>query len=158
VRRQSAAGQADAAAKHQSELDLVVPFTTPDLTRAALAAAARMSAGLNARVRLLRVHIVPAPLDIVQSPIEINFLKEQLSALMPDIPASRELRFARDWSAGLLTTITGESLVVLAAPRRLWKTKNERLAAALARTGYRVVLIRTPLLFPSTVITEVPNA
>lgn len=146
MRRQFAdAIDANPAVAHHSELDLVVPFTTPDLTKAALTAASQMGGDLNAHVRLLRIQVIPAQLDITQSPVGINFLKEQLAALMPEMSAGRELRFARDWFAGLSATLTPQSLVVLAAPRRLWKTKNERVAAALRRAGYQVVLIQTPL-------------
>jgi hypothetical protein len=42
-------------ADYEAELDLVVPFTTPDLTRVALDAANRLGAGLHATLRLVKV-------------------------------------------------------------------------------------------------------
>ena len=131
-----------APVEHQAAMDLVVPFTTPVLTRTALEAAAQMGAGLNAAIRLVRVQVIPAQLDICQSPVGINFLKKQLAAIRPEIQTNRELRFARDWNAGLQAALTSDSLVVLAAPKRLWRTKNERLADELRREGHRVVLVR----------------
>jgi len=60
------------------KLDLVVPFTTPQLTQSALNAANRLGAGLNAEVRLLKVQIVPYPLDLTDSPVPEEFLERQM--------------------------------------------------------------------------------
>jgi hypothetical protein len=128
---------------HQGSIDLVVPFTTPELTRAALDAANRMGTGLNAALRLIKIQIVPVQLDLCQSPVGINFLKEQLSTLRPDLPAARELRFARDFKEGLESALTPDSLVVLATLSRPWRTRQEQLAASLRRDGFRVVLVPT---------------
>ncbi len=127
--------------RHAAELDLVVPFTTPDLTRAALDAANRMGAGLNPTIRLIRVQVVPFPLEPDQSPVYIEFLKEQMADLRSDLPVAREIRLARSFEDGLLGTLGRESVVILAAPKRPWTTRNERLAAALRRAGHMVVMV-----------------
>lgn len=131
--------------RHTAVLDLVVPFTTPALTRVALDAACRLGAGLNATIRLIRVQVVPYPLPPDQSPVSIEFLKKQMAELRADIgaelPIAREIRLARSVEDGLLETPGGESVVILAAPKRPWTTRNERLAAALRRAGRNVVLI-----------------
>jgi hypothetical protein len=128
-------------ARQEAELDLVVPFTTPELTRVALDAAGRMGAGLNSSVRLVRVQVVPFPMDPDQSPVYIEFMEEQLRRLHTALPAKAEIRLARDFEQGLRGVLNGESLVVLAAPRRPWKTRNERLAASLRRSGHKVSLV-----------------
>jgi len=51
----------------------VVPFTTPELTRVALDAANQMGSGLRAAVRLIRIQIVPFPMELDQSPVTSNF-------------------------------------------------------------------------------------
>ena len=127
--------------KHAAELDLVVPFTTPKLTRAALDAASRMAAGLNPVIRLIRVQVVPYPLQINQSPVYIDFLKEQVAKLSAGRPVAAEVRLARGMEDGLRGTLGRDSVVVLAAPKRPWTTRNERLAAALRRAGHMVVLV-----------------
>ena len=124
-----------------AEIDLVVPFTTPELTRIALAAADRMGSGLHATLRLVKVQVVPFPMDLDQSPVYLEFLKQQLAQFDSALPRSAEIRLAREFEPGLLGTLNPESVVVLAAPKRLWKTRNERLAASLRRTGHKVVLI-----------------
>jgi hypothetical protein len=133
---------------HQAELDLVVPFTTPELTRAALNAANRMGGGLNPTLRLVKVQVVPFPLDLNQSPVYIDFLKEQLTQFHSDLPMTGDIRLAREFEAGLLGALGRDSVVILATPKRTpffttsWrKTHNQRLAATLRRAGHKVILI-----------------
>lgn len=126
---------------HSAKLDLVVPFTTPELTRAALDAANRMGAGLNAIIRLVRVQVVPFPLELDQSPVYIEFLKDQMAHFQSGLPVAGEIRLARDFEAGLEGTLGRESVVILATQKRPWRTRNERLAAVLRRAGHKVVLI-----------------
>src|ERR1041385_1600345 len=128
-------------AQHEAELDPVIPYTTPELTRAALDAANRMSAGLNAKLRLVRVQVVPYPLDLHQSPVYIDFLKSQLTRFQSDLPVAREIRLARELEPALLGTLGRDSVVILASGKRLWRTRNERLAASLRRAGHKVVLV-----------------
>lgn len=127
--------------RHTAELDLVVPFTTPELTRAALDAASRMGNGLNATVRLVKIQVVPFPMELDQSPVYIDFLKDQLAHLRSDLPVAREIRLTRDFEEGLLRILGGGSVVILATPRRPWKTRNERLASALRRAGHKAILV-----------------
>lgn len=134
--------------RHETELDVVVPFTTPELTRAAIEAANRMGAGLKGALRLIKVQVVPYPLDLSQSPVPIGFLKKQLCQFQPEIPISGEIRLARDLQQGLLGTLTADSVVVLAARRRPWKTSNERLAESLRRAGHKVLLVSSPSAKP----------
>lgn len=126
---------------HAAELDLVVPFTTPELTRAALDAASRMGAGLNATVRLVKIQVVPYPLQLDQSPVYIDFLKDQLAHLRSDLPVDREIRLTRDFEDGLEGVLGDDSVVILAARKRPWTTRNERLASALRRAGHKVILV-----------------
>jgi hypothetical protein len=128
-------------AKHAAELDLVVPFTTPDLTRAAVDAANQMGEGLNATLRLVKVQIVPFPRDLDQSPVYLDFLKSQLARYQSELPMRHEIRLARDFEDGLRGTLDRESVVVLASGKRLWRTRNEHLAASLRRAGHKVVLV-----------------
>jgi hypothetical protein len=104
-------------------------------------AADRMGAGLNAAIRLVKVQVVPFPIDLAQSPVYIDFLKEQLSQIRTELPAEGEIRLAREFEPGLEGTLTHDSLVVLATKKRPWKTRTERLATALRHNGHNVILI-----------------
>ena len=54
-------------------LDIVVPFTTRPLTRAALAAAGRLSAELLPLIRMVRTQVVPFPLQLTLPRILLPF-------------------------------------------------------------------------------------
>jgi len=127
--------------QHEAELDLVVPFTTPELPRVALDAANRMGGGLNATLRLVKVQVVPYPLDLKQSPVYIDFLKDQLTHFQSELPIAGEVRLARQLEDGLLGTLGRDSVVILATPKRPWRTRSERLAGSLRRGGHKVVLV-----------------
>ena len=124
-----------------SELDLVVPFTDPVLTRAAVAAADRLAHGLRATLRLVRVQLVPFPCDLDHPPVPLDFLHEQLTKFRSALPLQGEVCLARDFQQGLMTTLREDSTVVLASKKRPWKTRTERLAAALRRAGIRTILV-----------------
>jgi hypothetical protein len=126
----------------QAELDLVVPFTTPDLTRAALHTASQMGAGLGAAIRLVKIQCVPYPLDLDQSPVYLDFLRQQLQSFQAELPLTGEIRLAREFEQGLEGTLHENSVVVLSSPNRPWRTRNERLAANLQRRGRKVILLR----------------
>ena len=129
-------------ATDQTRLDLVVPFTTPELTRAALAAASRMGTGLHASIRLIKVQCVPYPLALNESPVFIDFLRQQLNSFHSTLPLSSEIHFARDFGPGLDHGLSQDSVVVLSYRKRPWRTRNERIAASLIRTGRKVILIQ----------------
>ncbi len=130
-------------APQSAELDLVIPFTTPGLTRAAISAANRMGAGLNAALRLVRIQVVPFELDLNRPPVFIDFLKEQLTGFESSLPIAGEVRLARDFEDGLKGTLGPDSVVILATKRRPWRTSTQRLSRSLRRSGYRTVLVGT---------------
>src|SRR4051812_2645928 len=109
-------------------IDLVVPFTTPARTRRALEVCDRMSRGLNAAIRLVRVQVVPYPLDADQSPVAMERLLREMHDCRRDIPARCEILLARDVESGVSGTLKRNSVVVLAYRKRWWRTADDRLA------------------------------
>jgi hypothetical protein len=131
------------ALRQGMRLDLVVPFTTPDLTQAALDAASGFGKQLDATIRLVKIQLIPYPLDLSQSPVPVQFLKAQLKSLSSGLHTDCEIRFARDAEQGLMGALHEDSVVILARRRRLWRTHTERLAAKLRKAGFRVLMIST---------------
>jgi hypothetical protein len=125
-------------------LDIVVPFTTRPLTRAALSAAGRLSAGLLPLIRIVRTQVVPFPLPLDSAPVSTSVLRRQLAPLAEEFGAHLHFCFTRDTREGLLHLISRDSLVLIAARRRwwqrLWKSREERLANWLQNRGYHVML------------------
>ncbi len=104
-------------------------------------AANRMGAGLHASLRLVKVQVVPYPLELNQSPVYVDFLKKQLEQFDSVLPAAGEVRLARDLEEGLEGTLDPDSVVVLATRRRPWTTRTERLASSLRKVGHKVVMV-----------------
>src|ERR1022692_4383024 len=68
------------------ELELVVPYTDPDLARALLRTAAALTAGLQARISLVAVHAVPFPADFHCATSTHAFLVDRLTELASECP------------------------------------------------------------------------
>jgi len=121
-------------------LDIVVPYTTRPLTRAALTAARRLSAGLLPLIRMVRTQVVPFPLQLEAAPVSTAVLREQLVPLAEEFGVPLQICFTRDSRDGLLHTLAKDSVVVIAARRRWWKSREERLGIWLRQRGWNVVL------------------
>lgn len=125
-------------------LDIVVPFTTRPLTRAALSAAGRLSAGLLPLIRMVRTQIVPFPLQLEAAPVSTAVLRQQLEPLAREFGAHLEICFTRDPHDGLLHILSRDSVILIAARRRPWSrwwpSREQRLATWLLRRGYSVIL------------------
>ena len=84
------------------ELELVVPYTGPDTTAAALERAAVLTAGLDARVLLVAVHTLPYPVPFVCPSLVHAHLVEQLLELASHCPLAvqPQVILARDRMEG----------------------------------------------------------
>src|SRR5258708_34345358 len=58
-------------------VDIVVPYTTPQLTRLAVREAEELAAKLPSRIRVLRLHSVPFPHELRYPPVALDILREQ---------------------------------------------------------------------------------
>jgi hypothetical protein len=125
-------------------LDIVVPFTNPRETLAALRAAIWLSEGLKARIRVVRVQVVPYPLDARHPHIPVSFLRSQMDALTKGFDVDCEIRLAREFDQGLKGSIVAGSITVMASKRRPWPTRVDRLAARLRKDGSLVFVVREP--------------
>ena len=126
---------------HQSELEIVIPYTTIRRTRVALRYVERMARGLACHVRLIRFQIVPIGVPIDRSPVQLDFLENQLKALETCLACSRELFLVREIGPILSRILDGPSVLVMATPKRFWRTSEERLASILRRHGHTVLML-----------------
>jgi hypothetical protein len=85
------------------ELEVVVPYTGPLSTEAALKRAPVLTAGLNARVSLIAVHPLPYPLPFICPTLVHAYLVEQLTDLARrcPLPVDPQVVLARDQQEGL---------------------------------------------------------
>lgn len=123
-------------------LDIVVPYTTPRLTRLALREAEELTLKLPSRIRLLRMLAVPFPLDLRDPPVALDVIREQTRQVARGIAAAEIVLFlTRDPEEALLKTLRPGSIVVIASKKRWWRTAQQRLQRICARHGHLVALV-----------------
>jgi len=126
---------------------LVVPYTTPELTRAALRHAAVCS-DLNVHISLVDIQVVPFPCSLDQPPINKEHSQRRLRELFSEtgLPGGVTVVYTRDWLEGFRRTLEPKSLVVLATRKRWWPwpTREEKLARSLTKAGHQVMLLPIP--------------
>jgi hypothetical protein len=124
-----------------TRLSVVLPHTDLALTRAALGEASRLAHGLHARVTVLAVRVIPfpEPLDPSRS---FPGLQELIAlAESAEMPVTINIVYARDWDAACEQALDNGALVVIALRRSWLRTREERLAAHLTRTGHTVATV-----------------
>jgi hypothetical protein len=126
-----------------AELEVVIPYTVPALTRAVLERASSLTSGLNARISLVAVHAVPYATTFGCPSSTHAFLVEQLVELSDvcDLPVAPQVVLARSREDGLRYALKPGSTVLLGTRRRFWRTAEEQLARRLAADGHKVALI-----------------
>ena len=125
-----------------SDLEVVIPYTGPETATAALARAAALTAGLNARIRLLAVQTMPYPVPFVSPSVVCAHLGEQLAELASHstLMVKPQVVPALDRIEGFKCALKPGSTVLVASHRHVWRTEEEKLARALAEAGHKVAL------------------
>jgi hypothetical protein len=132
-----------AGGEEVGEVEIVVPYADPALTRAVLARSAALTAGLRVRIALIAVHTVPYPSDFACPTSVHAFLVGQLVELSADcpLPVNAQVVLARTREDGFRHALRAESTVLVGTRRHIWRTSEERLARSLAGDGHKVVLV-----------------
>jgi hypothetical protein len=123
-------------------LSVVVPFTTSDLTRAALRHSVVCS-DLDIQVSLVDIQTVPFPCPLSQSPIDKEYSHRRLRELLKEsgLRGDASIVYTRDWLDGFRKVLGPRSVVVMATRNRWWPTREKRLARALSKAGHHVMLL-----------------
>jgi hypothetical protein len=126
-----------------TDLQVVIPHRTPELTRAALKYSASLAGDLNVRIRLIDVHVVPYGVPIDAPTVNPKHLTRRLRqlALESTLPVSAEVVYARDWELGFRRSLAPGSVIVMAMKRSWWPTKDKRLAARMRNLGHQVMWV-----------------
>jgi hypothetical protein len=125
------------------ELRVFVPYTSVELTKAALTEAIVLVRNLDVRITLFAVQIVPFPLPLERSAVAPEFLEQRLLVIAGEIEAAVDVQliFARDLDFGMQRVLPPNSLVVVATKKSWWPTSEAKLARSLARAGHSVALL-----------------
>jgi hypothetical protein len=126
-----------------ADFQIVVPHRDARLTKAALQYAATLTDGLNVRLRLIDVHVVPYGVPIDKPTVSPKHVERKLKALVQacSFPVSPEVVYARDWEQGFRRSLSPASVVLIAFQRCWWRTSEKRLANRLRKLGHRVVWV-----------------
>jgi hypothetical protein len=121
---------------------IVIPYTTPELTRAALRHAG-VCTDLEVHVCLVDIQVVPFPCPLNQHPINREFSEQRLRALLKDsgLPGKGAVLYTRDWQESFNKVLEPGSLIIVAAKKRWWRTREEKLARTLMRARHDVLLL-----------------
>ena len=121
---------------------VVIPFTTPELTRAAMQHASACS-DLDVHVALIDVQVVPFTCPIDQPPINNEYSQHRLQKLFNEsgLPGRAAVLYTRDRLEGLRRVLEPNSLVVMTTKRHWWPTREMKLARALSKAGHQVMLL-----------------
>src|SRR6476646_6767679 len=131
------------ADREEGDLEFVVVYIEPDVTRAVLQRAAVMTAGLNARFSLVAVQTVPYPASFGAPDATHRFFSSQLLELCNecDRPVTADVVVARARDDGFRHILKPGSTVLVGSRKRWWRTSEESLARSLAADGHKVVLV-----------------
>lgn len=123
-------------------MQLVVVHSEQSVTAAVLKRASELVSGLNASVLLLAVHTVPYPAAFASASASHAYLIEQLADLASQcsLPVTPHIVMARYREEGFQYVLQEESMVLVGTKKRLWQTREERLACILANAGHKVAL------------------
>lgn len=121
---------------------IVVPYTTRELTRAALRHAGACT-DLRVHVCLVDIQVVPFPCSLNQPPINTKFSEWRLQDLFNEsgLPGKAAVVYTRDWLEGFRKILEPGSLVVIATKKRWWRTPEDRLARTLMKAAHQVLLL-----------------
>ena len=127
----------------ETRLSIVVPYTTPELTKAALKHAASLSAGLNPTIRLIDAQVVPVQRPLNEPPVNREFSVKRLREIAEDagMPVQVEIIYTRDRMECFRRKVEQGSLIVTTAGTPLWPSAEKKLARSLLKAGYDVVLV-----------------
>src|SRR6266542_2257394 len=122
--------------------EIAIPHRAPEFTRTAFKRAAELARGLDARIRLIEIQVVPygLPLDRPAVNPGHSIRKMRLLAKESAVPISAEIVYARDWEQGLRRSLVPGSIVLLTIKRRWWRTGfgEKRMATRLRKAGHQV--------------------
>jgi hypothetical protein len=138
-----AAGLPEESVAPSADFQIVIPYRSPQGTRAALKYALRFAAGLDVRFRLVDVHVVPYGLPLDHPSVNPGYLERRLKNLAQesDVPVFAHIVYARDWEQGFRRMLGPRSVVLLAMKRSWWRTSEKRLAARLRKLGHQVIWV-----------------
>ncbi len=124
-------------------LEIVVPYTGLELTARVVERADTLAKGLNVNLKFVAVYVAPYPADLVCPAAMQEHLTGRVNEIAErtNLPSSAHVVAARDRDTGFRHVLRPASAVLMGSPKRLWRTREEKLARELVREGHHVLLL-----------------
>ena len=125
------------------KLEIAVIFSSVETTIAALDRAGALLRGLEGRISLVEVQIVPYPLPLESPPVALDFAKQRLRAIANGSTFVTLIcvYLCRFRFAMLASVLIPGSIVVIGCRKSWWSTWEKKLARDLKCAGYETVLL-----------------
>ncbi len=142
--RHAAAGTLPEEIGADKALEVNVIFTNEKNACAALKVAGALAQNLNAHLNLVAVKEVPLDFPLDRPPVAIPFTQQRLYDLASQgvqgpLETTVCIYYCRDRMRGLLQALKPKSLVIIGGSKKLWPTKESRLARILRAEGHQVI-------------------
>ena len=127
----------------ETDLQVVIPHRSPEMTKAALKYAETLATDLKVRLRLIDVHVVPYGFSLDKPSVNPKYLTRRLRGFAEEsaLPISAEIVFARDWEQGFRRALSPASVVLMPIKRSWWRTSDKRMASRLRKIGHQIVWV-----------------
>lgn len=125
------------------QLLINVAYTTPNGTLGALREAARLTAGMDANIRVIVPRVVPYPLELNQPQVNPECMAQHFRRLC--VKTGADLRFeivlCREVAHAYSVALDRNSVVIVGGRNRWWPTRETRLARSLTCKGHNVLFV-----------------
>jgi hypothetical protein len=124
-------------------LSVFVLFTSTNQTLKALEKARELARPFGAGILVVAAQVVPYPLPLDRPLVPFEFVVRRFKEMAERFPENTRVfvYLCRDLLEALKQILTPNSLVVIGIRKRVWPTREERLARKLRRAGHDVVLV-----------------
>jgi hypothetical protein len=131
----------DELSAEPSKLVVTVLFTTVESTSTALAVAARLAKGFDARIEIVEAHIVPYPVPLDHPTVDSGFLLSRLARIADNVPVETavHLCYGRDLEQILLSVLRPNSVVFVGEREPWWPGEYRKLAKRLRARSHQVI-------------------
>jgi hypothetical protein len=128
----------------ESQLNIVVIFTSTAATTAALRKASGLADSLSARITLIVPQVVPYPLPLTSPPVLLDFQESRFRDIAAQSTADTrvQLYLCRDELEMLAKVLPANSLVIIGRSKRWWPNRESKLARKL-RSRHEIVFAET---------------
>jgi len=129
----------------EPETAVYVIFTSIDWTLKALGKAREIARLVGAPIVVVAVQVVPFPLPLDRPPVPMEFVIRRFEEKADEFPEGTKISayLCRDPIVALKRVLNRNCPVIMGVRKKIWPTRDKRLALKLRRAGYQVIMVET---------------